>query len=96
MQTPLLQITSPLRLFYTSKISSIIGILYISVLILCYHNSTYHKSIVSTQCCSNYHYNIDTCGIGIRTYPIAWVSAVLEPAILAATESVLFIIEQQL
>ena len=27
--------------------------------------------------------------------PIAWVSAVLEPAILAATESVLFITEQQ-
>jgi len=31
----------------------------------------------------------------VLDFPIAWVSAVLEPAILAAAESVLFIIEQQ-
>jgi len=55
----------------------------------------YHKSIV-------YHCNvaaiittIQTLGKLVLDFPIAWVSAVLEPAIVAATESVLFIIEQQ-
>jgi len=50
----------------------------------------YHKSIV-------YHCNvaaiittIQTLGKLVLDFPIAWVSAVLEPAILAATESVLF------
>ena len=66
------------------------------MLILCYHNThVRHESIVC-------HHNVAATITTIQTLvelvldlPIAWVSAVLEPAILAATENVLFIIEQQ-